>query len=292
MKKIPKRPFLFQKNIRKISRLGMRKKLFLTVFAFLFFCYSVLGSTYAWFTSEDRVENHFQGTRLSAEVVHHFSPNLEWAPGMNVYNRISIKNTGEVPALVRVSLYEFLLAFQIDTTTGNLARVSQPQNPVVEKHEPNTWQQAANQKGTYASNGTFYIAEKAIVPDLSNHADKLMYNDSAREQSALRWFQLGFSTTLSEQYQGKNAAPYWLYYDGYFYYSVLLYPNELSEPLLTDITLSSSTPNAFKKVLYQLRPEMEAHDATKIIFQSWQIDTKSPVYALLEEQLAKGGENI
>ncbi|ALS01720.1 hypothetical protein ATZ33_10150 [Enterococcus silesiacus] len=76
---------------------------------------AVLAATFAWFTSEDQKNNHFEGqiaTGKDIEVVETFEPPTEWDPGSEVNKDVAIANIGKYKTLIRVSLKESLQLLQ------------------------------------------------------------------------------------------------------------------------------------------------------------------------------------
>lgn len=66
----------------------------------------VLVGTFAWFTSNDRTVNSFEGGAAGndVEIVENFTPPTDWKPGQSVTKEVGILNTGEYASFVRVSL--------------------------------------------------------------------------------------------------------------------------------------------------------------------------------------------
>lgn len=281
-----------KKRIRKLiyqnRSFGISKKMPILLFTLLFSSLMILGSTYAWFTSEDTKKNEFVGGRLAAEIVEEFEANYQWQPAMTTVKKISVENTGDIPAFVRLSLYEYLLLFKVDTTdqtgNGNLVRNQVAKDPVVDGNKIETWQKAAEKGGTYESENTFFLAKKAVIPKLD---EPYIYQDSERDRSLFKWFQLEFREPIYTSLPPPGTKKYWLYQEGYFYYSELLEPKETSEYLLKNVHLSQSAPNSYKGVLYQLNPTMDAHDATSLLFSAWKIPKDSQAYQLFFEKIQK-----
>ena len=275
---------------RKKKQAKVNTKLIIAVCTFLFSGLMVLGSTYAWFVSEDSEVNHFVGTRLSAEIVEEFEPEVEWQPGLTTKKIIQVKNTGNIPAFVRISLYEYLLTFKIDTTdqtgNGNLAISKNEVSPTVDQKNTESWKPAAKVGGTYLYEGKNLIAENAIVPSQLTGTEMYKFKDSTRNKTALRWFQLGFPDNVYDSTPPIGTKQYWLYKDGYFYYSELLQPNEISAAVMKNIRLSPDAPNKFKGSLYQLNPVMDAHDGTKGLLSTWNIGTSGEIYNMYHERLS------
>lgn len=269
---------------------GFNPKFIIVVVVFILSGLMVLRSTYAWLVSEDNRVNEFKGTRLSAEIVEEFEANEIWQPGLQTQKVIQVKNTGNVPAFIRLSLYEFLLTFKIDITdqtgNGNLAVSPHTSAPMVDDSKTTTWSPAAVAGGTYTRDAKHYIAQKAIVPDMTTGDEMYKYKDPLRETTDFKWFNLTFPTNVYNSAPSAGTTNYWLYSKGYFYYSELVQPNELTTPVLQNVTLNKSAPNKFKGALYQLHPVMDAHDATKPLLSTWNIGSSGDVYNLFHDKLA------
>ncbi|WP_207695708.1 hypothetical protein DOK67_0001594 [Enterococcus sp. DIV0212c] len=278
------------KKNRKRKKIKVINKLIVAISAFLFSGLMVLRSTYAWFVSESNETNHFVGSRLSAEIMEEFEPVTQWQPGTTAIKIIKIKNTGNIPAFVRISLYEYLLTFKVDTTdqtgNGNLATSPTEIHPIVDQKKTDTWQAAVTAGGTYLNEGNYFIANKAIVPNHLTGLEMYKFKDANREKTDLRWFQPIFPANVYDSAPQKETKNYWLYQDGYFYYSELLSPGELSQSVVTNVTLSERAPNKFKGALYQLNPSMDAHDATAALVSAWNLGDSSNVYNMYHDRLS------
>lgn len=265
-------------------------KLLLALTCLLFSSLLIINSTYSWFTSEDKVANHFEGLHLKAEITEEFSPEFEWQPASDVKKIVRVQNTGQVPAFVRVSLYEYFLSFKVDVTdqtgNGNLLTVSAPIAPEVDEKNIETWKPAADAGGTYSYESNHFVAAQAIIPNKTTGLDMYHYQDTQRESSPLKWLTLNFPSNVYTVKPAASETNYWLYKDGYFYYSELLQPGEVSEPVLNSLTLSASTPNKYKGALYRLVPVMDAHDATLPLLDSWEVGTSGDLYEMYEGRLS------
>lgn len=261
----------------------LKKKNKRVLLALSFFGFILLGSTYAWFTSADSITNSFQGTQLAAEIDEVFEPPKAWEPNQQVTKDVRVKNTGKAPALVRVSLYEFFLSFQVDVAggTGNLKTVPNPVQPAVDEQDTSTWQ-AATAGGTFTRESKHYPAKTAIIPDPLTGSGKYMYGSSTRPNTALASITLNFSTAFRPTPPATGSTKYWLYEDGYFYYSEVLQPGEASEPLLNSLRLAAAVPNQYKGALYKLKIYMDAHDTTATVSNEWQVTPGGAVAKMLE----------
>ncbi len=66
----------------------------------------VIGGTFAYFTSSDTFENEFKTKPYKMEVTETFESPTDWTPGTTTNKTVVAKNTGDVPAAVRVKLEE------------------------------------------------------------------------------------------------------------------------------------------------------------------------------------------
>lgn len=271
---------------KRRNRLPSKKIVFLSTLATALLFLVVV--TFAWFTSTDSVVNAFSGTHLVAEIDEVFQPNKEWKPGENTQKEVKIKNTGDVDAFIRVSLYEFLLSFQIDVTdqTGNanLKTVDTAVTPTVDDTKVETWDPAAKAGGTYESSGKLYVAKQAWVSDPARRTGMYQYSASARTTAPYKYITLNFPNIIREAVTTEKTD-YWLYEDGYFYYSRPLKPGESTEDLLKSVSLSSVIPNQYKGSLYKLKVYMDAHDVTDTAMTSWSLSNSDQAYQLLSKHL-------
>lgn len=260
--------------------LGVTLLAFIALFSFV--------GTFAWFTSSDKVENKFESGKLIAEIEEIFIPNEEWKPGERTEKEIRVKNTGDIPALVRVSLYEFILRFEVDVTdvTGNanLKTVNQPQNPIVDRGDVDTWKKAADGKGTYKQNNLYYVASEAWMSNPKERKDMVDYNKK-RDTAPYKYISLNFTDKLKTAVDVNATSDYWLYSNGYFYYSRPLKPGESSQELLQSLTLSDAIPNKYKGSLYKMEVYMDAHDVTEPVIGTWNLKSTEPAYDLIKNQL-------
>lgn len=258
----------------------------------LFACFSlvlslllIVGSTYAWITSADERVNRSDANhrRLSAIVEEDFSSVTNWAPGTTKDKNVRVRNTGEMPAMVRISLKEFLVVFETvvnDNHTdrdgnGNLKVYGTPSTTGITMADTSTWV-AGNTYGISANK--YYKATNRTLRD-----QLYRYNDP--RSMVFIGFELDFQT--GKVFDISTPPPsgtteYWYYENGYFYYSEVLQPNGVTPNLLDSVSLSEAYANQYKGALYKLVPEMEAHDLTRDLFADWSISTTSPVYDMYD----------
>lgn len=274
----------------------------------LFACFSlvlslllVVGSTYAWITSADERVNRAEVNhrKLSAIIEEDFDQVFHWSLGTTQKKEIRVTNTGEVPAVVRLSLHEFFVSFEtsvednhrenptVEDGNGNLVVYPvtsvQPDN-TIEVKDTSTWK-TNNYYSVYANK--YYKANQAICNSVDDHSLAYVYNDAGRTMP-LKALELNFQTTkLFDQIKKPTAGDtnYWYYEKGYFYYSEILQPNESTENLLESITLNPAYNNKYKGALYKLVPLMDAHDITKSLISDWEIVPTDFAYSLYQNKL-------
>lgn len=282
-------------------------KVFLTALILMLGAFSFSVGTYAWYVSSDQTVNSFKGTVFQSKLTEVFAPVVNWNPNETKTKGVAVQNAGDTPSMVRISLYEFLLDFEVNYTdkTGNanLNTRTGPVNPIVNDRDTSTWKPASKSspKGTYlADNGKYYIANYAMAPS-TNPLDKEMYTyskDPTKERmeyvsnqkeenvhNKLQYFQLNFNPNLVTEFNANNQEGYWLYENGFFYYSKSLNPGEMTSNLLESVTLAYNFPNKYKNALYAIEVYLDAHDSTTSIFTDWQLDQNSEAKKLLNAQI-------
>lgn len=258
----------------------------------LFACFSlvlslllIVGSTYAWITSADERVNRTDANhrRVSAIVEEDFSQVYRWAPGTTKEKNVRVRNTGDMPAMVRISLKEFLVIFETvvnDNHTardgnGNLKVYGTPSTTAISVQDTSTWA-AGNTYGLSANK--YYKATNRTLRDQ-------LYRYNGPRPMVLLGFELDFQTGKvfdSSTPPPSGTTEYWYYENGYFYYSEVLPPEGVTPNLLDSVSLSEEYANQYKGALYKLVPEMEAHDLTRDLFTDWSISTSSPVYDMYD----------
>lgn len=258
----------------------------------LFACFSlvlslllIVGSTYAWITSADERVNRSDANhrRLSALVEEDFTSVTNWAPGTTKEKNVRVRNTGSMPAVVRISLKEFLVIFETVVNdnhndrdgNGNLKVYGTPSTTGITMADTSTWVTG----NTYGISASKYY--KATNSTLRNQT----YQYDGSRNAALVGFILDFEA--DKVFDATTPPPldtteYWYYENGYFYYSEVLPPDGVTPNLLDSVSLSEEYANQYKGALYKLVPEMEAHDLTRDLFTDWSISSSSPVYDMYD----------
>lgn len=268
-----------KEKLRHLFRIFVRSKSLFACFSLLLSVLLIVGSTYAWITSSDeRINQAEKNTRkLSAVIEEDFTQVFHWAPGTTKKKNIRVKNDGETPAIVRLTLKEFFLGFETDVTdnhgegngNGNLKKYGSPSLTTVQAADTSTWVVG----NTYERNAsTFYKANLALLDQ--------QYNYTGTRSAPLPAIELHFQAgRVFDQANPPSSGDedYWYYEDGYFYYSETLSPGEVTESLLENISLSPAYANQYKGALYKLVPEMDAHDITQSLLSDWGIPMGSPI---------------
>ncbi|MGG5315205.1 BsaA family SipW-dependent biofilm matrix protein [Enterococcus sp. AZ072] len=285
-----------QKEKRQhLFRTFLRSKGLFACFSLVLSLLLVLGSTYAWITSADERVNRADANRkvLSAIIEEDFDRVFDWAPGVKKTKQVKVRNNGEMPTIVRLSLKEFFASFEVDTTDNHRLDANPDNNrngnanlksygtftTPIDVQKTDTWVIGH----TYEINAnTYYKADQV----LKNQA----YIYGGTRILPLAAFELTFATTnvFNIPAAAVGKQDYWYYEKGYFYYSEVLQPNEVTTDLLESITLNAEYANQYKGALYKLVPEMDAHDLTKELISDWGIHpTNDHAYQLYKDKLAK-----
>lgn len=265
-------------------------KIIVASFSVLFAIFLIVGSTYSWITSKDEITNSFEGgyLRLKVDILEVYQPNNEWQAGLKTVKEIRVKNNGTVPAIVRVSLEEFLLSFEVNTSlsgTGNLVTHIQRLKPLIDKKDVRTW--VLNK--TYKYNQSYYHKSVKVTPDSASSGKGQPYlydNLASRNATDLVHMKIQFNSSLKDDGEAlAGDKNYWVYNDGYFYYSEVLKPGKQTTPLVDSVILSSYTPNALKGSLYQLKVNMDASDSVGASLNNWGIQEGTTVEQMLNGKL-------
>lgn len=246
----------------------------------------IVGSTYAWITYSDERINQTKMTRkqLSLVIDESFKSELQWQPGIVTEKKVTVRNNGQIPGITRVSLYEFLLLFEVDINDGEgmgngaLKKVPTASSQGINSKKITTWQVG----NTYAaSDGTFIVAKEVFLSDTTDSRTAHLYQEPATVEG-LTYISLHFNEAViydANKPPLETDADYWYYENGYFYYSEVLQPGDSTRPLLERVSLAKVLPNQYKGALYQLVPVMDGHDVSKQLLDDWQLtETVASMY--------------
>jgi alternate signal-mediated exported protein len=275
---------------RKLLKIIHQNKLLWGLFSVVLSLLLVVGSTYSWITySDDKINrNQPNSKHFSVAIDEVFTPNLQWSPGAVTQKKLFVKNDGQMPALVRISIYEFLAHFELDmadgTGNGGLKTVSTSSGTDMIMDDAETWAKGRTYK---LEANRYYKTAEVYKGDKKNPATAYVYK-GARRGDALKHLTIHFNDTdIFDQNKqpSKGKKHYWYYSDGYFYYSEVLQPKERTKDLIQQVSLDKQLPNKFKGSLYQLVPIMDAHDRTKALLDDWKISSDSYVEAMYREKV-------
>lgn len=258
----------------------------LLFFTLAFSTVLVVGSTYSWFTASDTEVNHFTSGYLSVRIQELFKEQKDWQPGLSVKKDVRVENTSNIPAIVRVSFNEHMLSFEIDTKdrtgNGNLRKMPANTDAKIKEDQVATW---------IKGDAYDYGGSKLLAKELEKNA--YVWNDptKARDKTKLlKYMNLKFGvlknwSEVSAMTPTDAAKGFWVYENGYFYYSQFVEPGKATEILLADLELSADSPNALKATLYDLGIDLEAVSTSEGSLDTWGLLSTSEVYKLLNPKI-------
>ncbi|OJG98351.1 hypothetical protein RV18_GL003252 [Enterococcus termitis] len=241
----------------------------------------VLGSTYAWVTLADERVNQMATGRL--EIVLEGRKDMDvLAPKVSSQKDLAVRNNSTVNAVVRVSLKEVLLTFEVDTTdkSGNGAlKVTNQAVGMIDVGNSSTWETG---KTLERSDGTYQIGDQ--------RATYVINSANARPALLENAVVMNFNSHLTDQTPPPAGLQqnYWLYYEGYFYYSEVLRPGETTNNLVDSINVTEKAANKMKGSFYELSGKAEGYSAAKVSISSgngFNLGTSNPVYQMLESKV-------
>ncbi|MDA9471773.1 BsaA family SipW-dependent biofilm matrix protein [Enterococcus sp. 5H] len=276
-----------KKNILKVIN---QNKTLLAIFSVALSLFLIVGSTYSWITYSDEQINQSKSSRkkLSAEIEEVFTPNLQWVPGASTEKKVLIRNNGQIPVIIRVSVYEFLAQFELDMSdgagNGNLKIVPNSSGTDMTMSDSATWKKGNTYK---LASGKYYKASEVYKSDKENPKTAYVYKGN-RTIEGLKYLKINFFDyyIYSDSRQPATGLEnYWFYSEGYFYYSEILEPGDRTRILIRNVSLDKNLPNKYKGSLYQLVPVMDAHDITKALMEDWKISPGSHIEAMYREKV-------
>lgn len=236
----------------------------------------LLSVTYSWFSTEKTKENHLSGAGLSASLIEKFIPPDNWQPGETTPKVVNAMNTGDTDVIVRISLEEYLMLFDVDIDTGNLRQFSTPSaGTLMDIENPGEWAVGHYLPGQ--PDKTVYNKSSQVY-----HMDNIGNTSSLRLPEISKYITINFNSSL-------RPGGSWIYENGYFYYTKILSPGITENPLIDSVSLSSSMSNFYKGAPYRLNIYMEALQATKDSLESGQwpeVNESSQIYQILAPLLS------
>lgn len=276
-------------KLRHLLRVFYKSKGIFAFFSLLLSLLLVMGSTYAWITSNDERVNRTEANKkqLSAKIDGDLDMVSHFAPGTKEPKEIRVTNNGEVPAIVRLSLTESFVSFETDVTdnhgvgngNGDLTSYGTPILPAISLNDTSTWIVGK----TYEISANKHYKANHVLKDLP-------YIYQGTRPEPMPAIQLDFTNGKvfdSSTQPSDTDSAYWYYENGFFYYSEVLGAGESSTNLLTSVTLNAAYLNRYKGAFYKLVPEMDAHDITRELFSDWGISSTDFAYSMYQDQLYK-----
>lgn len=282
---------------KKMMKMINKHKPLLAIVVILLSLVLVVGTTYSWLVSNDEKINRVEKNRkkLSATINGNFDTNFYWEPGDKENNELTILNDGELPAFVRVSLYEFFASMELNMTdgttddTGGNASIktysSDAGGKSLKIDDISTWEIDSYLK---VGEKKYWKVKDTYISDInkSDFTKSYQYKDTYRPIDAFNYLTIEFNEITDSKvniYSASNKPPegtknYWYYSDGYFYYSEILSKNESTIPLIKSLKLSADLPNKYKGALYELSPIMDAHEISHSVIEDWGISVGNGDY--------------
>ncbi|MBP1044617.1 hypothetical protein I6N95_26760 [Vagococcus sp. BWB3-3] len=250
------------------------KKSFLVV-SILYALVVVIGSTYAWVTMADERINRVNSNAIEIKVEGDKS-NTVVSGGTVAEKNITVRNDSTSAGFVRVSLEEILLIFEMDTLdrtgNGNVKVYDTAVTPAIEKDVTSSWQVGK----TYKKNSSTYFKSK------QKEQNSFLYGDVSRDGTLFKFIELEFPTVQTTL---QASSDYWLYEDGYFYYSEILPPNKSASILIKSIKGTQDLPNIMKHTFYGIDVVAEGYSLTNSSLGLMGLLPTDLAYQLFENQL-------
>ncbi|MBP1040135.1 hypothetical protein I6N95_03830 [Vagococcus sp. BWB3-3] len=266
------------KKKRRSNHKKVKKKTFKKSFLILTIFYAfvvVIGSTYAWITMADERINRVKTNKVAIKVEGDQTTTLI-SPATEAEKNITVRNVSTSPGFVRVSLEEVLLTFQIDTRdrigNGNVKKFNTAEAPEIKKDEIVTW----------LSGKTYKVSSNVFYKGDIKQTNTFLLSDLARENMLFQYIELTQPNVTTIVGGGTG---YWLYEDGYFYYSDIVKPNESTSILVENIVSIPDTPNLMKNAFYGLEVKAEGYSITETSLELMGLSPADLAYHLFNDYL-------
>lgn len=207
----------------------------------------VIGSTFAWSSFSSWVKNHMQsevGT-LEVKIIEDYEQDSVFDKGKTIKKKVDVKNISKYPAIVRVQFLESTAVFAIDGQTGMLQKKGND-GTVADKVKTETWKKGSIYPSELEKDKYYVIAD-------AETGYQYKFQEGNSRPKLLKPYVLNFTTALKTQPEA-TAAPYWIYEDGFFYYSKVLEGDQQSEiNVLDSVTVAKNDlVNPAKNTLYKI----------------------------------------
>lgn len=257
-----------------------------------------VSSLFSGFVSDDDIQNDLQFGLLGVDNIEDYTQIENWTPGQELQKEIAFKNNNTVPAIVRVSLMQMIMLFEIDTQTGNLfVRKSIKDDTIVDNNnwrignilKAYTYDKNTNDKQPIKDelgNDLYYVVKQVYIENLLNNYL------NGKQGNISKYIHINWNDTVSILNTTKSSK--WIYYDntddkidnGYFYYLDVLKPGEQTIPLIDSLEIFVDAPNTWKNAIYKLITNVETIDASdESLKYVWGIMQESDIYKFLHDKL-------
>lgn len=265
-----------KKNSKKGLWLRKNKK-FYGAFVGLFALVILVNATLAWSSYTEWVKNHTQSDpeSIAVRITEVFQQDSVLSYTTPVEKSVKVKNISNKKAIIRVKFNESFLPFIINMEDGEEAGQVQTFLMTTEDEvNPNnisTW----NVGNLYDSGRTDSSSNKLYYKATNTILKNVAYTGEANRSSGpaeLRYFTWTFNPDVSTTGTiPGNPTPYWVYIDGYFYYSqVVEGGNTTAIDLLQEVALANvSIPNKHKNALYDIQIDAEGVTPNSASVASW-----------------------
>lgn len=243
----------------------------------------LVGGTFAWFTGKDERVNRVDAPdgEIKIKIEGQLTP-LILSPGLTVKREVVFRNESQQSVFVRASLNEVLASFEVDTTdqTGNAhlknyIHVQPPVTPSVSLTDDTTWVK-----------DTFYQANKQELFKISD-VSFYKYEEGSTATKPLDFQPIHLTMgKVFDTFQA-DKTNYWLYKDGFFYYSEPILPTNTTGIFVDKISLATDTPNRLKGSLYNNSILVDGVVRNDTVYDAWEIpkNPSNAVYQLLSKHL-------
>lgn len=259
---------------KKITNRRTFKKSFF-ILVILYIVVLVIGSTYAWVTMSDERINRVEPAQIEIKIEGEREQTII-SPGIVDKKNIVVRNVSKTPGFIRISLEETLLNFEIDLTdrigNGNLKELNQAITPEIDQNNSATW----------LPGKTFKVKNNRFIKANKVEKNIFKYGDVNRNTLLFRYVKLKFPNIFTDV---QESQAYWLYENGYFYYSEIVDPGMKTSVLVENVTSAGQSPNFIKHAFYELVVVAEGYSSNRKSLDILNLSPSDKAYQLLSKQL-------
>lgn len=209
-------------------------------------------SSYAWFFSQTSRSNNVSGVDLNTMINEDYDYIYNLIPDKSYVKSIRVLNTGNCDALVRISLSEVFINFEIDPSTGNIKTITDSSEHIIDLNDIDSYENAENGNVIHvatADNLELYN----VINNVFKSNNTMISSDTTRESNISEKIELIWNDSLGND---------WIFEDGYFYYTKVLMKGTQTTPLLDKIKLKAMN-NEDKGSIYKLIAKQDSLTTTE-----------------------------